>query len=214
MTSLSPNLALRVLVAEDSEFNAQLMEKLLVRRGHTVVLAADGKEALDLAKHGNIDLLLLDVHMPKMDGFEVIGAIRAGEQTTGAHLPVIAVTARSRAQDRERCLAAGMDDFLSKPILVDALWATIERVMATISPPPPQDRSGPAVLSAKILLASCGEDEPLLRAICDGLRAALVDELELLGRDLLDRVARGISVESLRRELSSSNVSTAARARP
>ena len=107
---------LHILVAEDNEFNAQLLEQLLVRRGHRVRLASNGREALALAEEGGFDLLLLDVHMPELDGFQVVQAIRERERTTGGHLPVIALTARSRKEDRERCLAAGMDDFLTKPI--------------------------------------------------------------------------------------------------
>src|SRR5207302_2062355 len=113
---------LRILVAEDNEFNAQLMEKLLVRRGHGVRLVSNGREAVDLANAADFDLLFLDVHMPELDGFQVIRAIRERERGTGSHLPVIALTARSREEDRERCLAAGMDGFLAKPIQAAALW--------------------------------------------------------------------------------------------
>src|SRR5205807_2655790 len=103
---------LRVLVAEDNEFNAQLLEQLLGRRGHRVRLASDGRQALALAQEEGFDLLLLDVHMPELDGFEVVQAVRERERSVGGHLPVIALTARARQEDRERCLAAGMDDFL------------------------------------------------------------------------------------------------------
>ena len=120
--------ALRVLVAEDNEFNSELLLQLLVRRGHRVRLANTGREALRLAEEGGHDLLLLDVHMPELDGFSVIEAIRQRELSTGSRLPVIAVTARSRQVDRERCLAAGMDDFLVKPISAAKLWESIERV--------------------------------------------------------------------------------------
>ena len=107
--------SLHILVAEDNEFSAQLLEQLLARRGHRVRLASNGREALALADRGGFDLLLLDVHMPELDGFQVVRAIRERERTAGGHLPVIALTARSRKEDRERCLAAGMDDFLTKP---------------------------------------------------------------------------------------------------
>jgi CheY-like chemotaxis protein len=120
--------SLRVLVAEDNEFNAQLMQALLARRGHDVQVARTGREALRLVEEGRYDVILLDIHMPEFDGFEVIRAIRERERGTGRHLPVIAVTARSRREDRERCIAAGMDDYLAKPIGVSDLWAAIERV--------------------------------------------------------------------------------------
>src|SRR5205823_5529306 len=80
---------LRVLVAEDNEFNAQLLEQLLVRRGHRVRLAKNGREALALVEGEAFDLLLLDVHMPELDGFGVVEAIRERERATGGHLPVI-----------------------------------------------------------------------------------------------------------------------------
>ena len=103
-------------------------------------LANNGREALALAEEGAFDLLLLDVHMPELDGFQVIQAIRERERTAGGHLPVIALTARSRKEDRERCLAAGMDDFLAKPIQAADLWAAIDRVVGV--PVPPADRAG------------------------------------------------------------------------
>jgi PAS domain S-box-containing protein len=119
---------LRILVAEDNEFNAQLLEQLLGRRGHLVRVANNGREALALAEEEAFDLLLLDVHMPELDGFQVARAIREQEQPVGSHLPIIALTARSRKEDREQCMAAGMDDFLVKPIQAADLWETIERV--------------------------------------------------------------------------------------
>src|SRR5262249_45092631 len=123
-----------VLVAEDNEFNAQLLEQLLVRRGHRVRVATNGREALALAGDGAFDLLLLDLHMPELDGFQVVGAIRERERAAGGHLPVMALTARSRNEDRERCLAAGMDDFLAKPVRAADLWAAIDRVVAARPP--------------------------------------------------------------------------------
>ena len=100
---------LHILVAEDNEFSARLMDQLLARQGHRVRLANNGREALVLAKENVFDLLLLDIHMPELDGFRIIEAIRERERATRGHLPVIALTARSRKEDRERCLAAGMD---------------------------------------------------------------------------------------------------------
>jgi signal transduction histidine kinase len=125
---------LRVLVAEDNDFNSTLLSQLLIRRGHRVQVAATGRETLKLVEAEPYDLLLLDVHMPELDGFCVVEAIRDRERATGAHLPVVAVTARSRKEDRERCLAAGMDEYLAKPIRAAELWATIDRAIATGRP--------------------------------------------------------------------------------
>ncbi|MEI9952825.1 MAG: PAS domain S-box protein [Pseudomonadota bacterium] len=121
--------ALNVLVAEDNEFNSHLLNELLLRRGHRVLLAKTGTEALQLLSSREFDVLLLDLHMPEADGFEVIAAVRARETDGRARLPVIALTARSRTEDRQRCIAAGMDDFLVKPILPTDLWAAMERLL-------------------------------------------------------------------------------------
>ena len=119
-----------ILVAEDDEFSARYMEQLLARRGHHVRMAKDGREALGLAAEGTFDLLMLDVHMPELDGFEVVRAIRERERTGGGHLPVIALTAGSRKEDRERCLKAGMDDFLTKPISGSELLEAMDRLFS------------------------------------------------------------------------------------
>src|SRR5262249_58387097 len=107
---------LHILVAEDNEFNSRLIAELLTRRGHHVRLAGDGNEALRLLDGEAFDLMLLDLHMPEMDGFQVIQAIRERERVNGGHLPVIAVTARARPADRERVLAAATDRFLPHPL--------------------------------------------------------------------------------------------------
>jgi signal transduction histidine kinase/CheY-like chemotaxis protein/HPt (histidine-containing phosphotransfer) domain-containing protein len=170
--------SLRILVAEDNEFNAQLLQQLLARRGHRVRLASNGRQALLLAEEGTCDLLLLDVHMPELDGFQVVQAVRererTAERTAGGHLPVIALTARSRQEDRQRCIAAGMDDFLAKPIQAAGLWAAINRVVAAR---PPAGRPRPGLLDPRVLLAACGGDAVILQKICQTFRDRLPDHL-------------------------------------
>jgi PAS domain S-box-containing protein len=177
---------LRILVAEDNEFNAQLLEQLLGRRGHRVGLANNGRDALRLAGEGGFDLLLLDVHMPELDGFQVVQALRERERTTGSHLPIIALTARSRKEDRERCLAAGMDDFLAKPIQASDLWVAIDRV---VGERPAADRPAPGLLDPRVLLAACGGDAAILDKICQAFRARLPDHLKAVQDALRDRDA-------------------------
>ena len=161
---------LSVLVAEDNEFNLQLVHQLLLRRGHAVQVATNGKEALARLAGWRYDLLLLDVHMPEMDGFAVIREIRERERSTDGHLPVIALTARSRPEDRARVLAAGMDDFLAKPIEAAKMWSTIDRVMATVARTESRDlQDVPGqqdLIDRDVLLGACGGDA----AIFDGMR--------------------------------------------
>ena len=174
-------------MAEDNEFNAQLLEQLLVRQGHRVRLASNGREALALAEEGAFDLLLLDVHMPELDGFQVVQAIRERERTAGGHLPVIALTARSRKEDRERCLAAGMDDFLTKPVRAADLWAAIDRVVRR--PPAGRASRDRACSTRACCWAVCGGDAGILEKICQAFRARLPDHLAAVQDALRERDA-------------------------
>ena len=119
--------ALRILVAEDHPVNQQLILRLLERRGHRVTIAGDGRQAVDAYGRDTFDLIIMDVQMPVMDGFEATAAIRAVEATTGAHVPIVAVTAHAMDGDRERCLQAGMDDYMSKPIHTPTLLAFVTK---------------------------------------------------------------------------------------
>jgi CheY-like chemotaxis protein/HPt (histidine-containing phosphotransfer) domain-containing protein len=185
---------LHILVAEDNDFSAQLMEQLLTRRGHRLRVATNGREALTLTQQGIFDLLLLDVHMPELDGFEVVRAIRERECRTGGHLPVIALTARSRNEDRERCLAAGMDDFLTKPIRPAELVAAIDRLArASGVSQPAQSATAEPVRQLHIdpvaVLRACGNDEVALRAMCRAFQSSLPDQLAEVGDALREHDA-------------------------
>jgi PAS domain S-box-containing protein len=177
---------LHILVAEDNELSAQVLEQLLTRQGHTVRLTNNGREALALAQEGDFDLLLLDIHMPELDGFHVVRAVREREQITAEHLPVIALTARSRKEDRERCLAAGMDDFLTKPVRPADLWPAIDRVMRNCSP---RASLSAHLLDASVVLAACGGDAALLAKMCRSLEAQVPEHLEAIRDALSNRDA-------------------------
>jgi two-component system, sensor histidine kinase and response regulator len=125
---------LNVLLAEDNVVNQKLAILLLERRGHTVTLATNGKQVLAvLLKHDfdqhNFDLCLMDVQMPELDGLETAAAIRGKEKGTSRHLPIVAMTAHAIKGDREICLAAGMDAYLSKPVRADVLFEVIENLL-------------------------------------------------------------------------------------
>jgi PAS domain S-box-containing protein len=113
--------SLHILLAEDNRVNQRIATRLLEERGHHVILAENGEEALAALAQRSFDLVLMDVHMPGMDGFETTIAIREKEKSTGLHQPVIAMTAMAMTGDRERCLAARMDGYLSKPIELQQL---------------------------------------------------------------------------------------------
>jgi len=119
--------SLRLLLAEDNKVNQMLAVALLRKRGYDVTVADNGQEAVELVKRGDFDLVLMDVQMPKMDGFEATAAIRDWEVATGGRLPIIAVTAHAMEGDRQLCLDAGMDDYVSKPIDPEELEAAIGR---------------------------------------------------------------------------------------
>ena len=124
---------LHILLAEDNKVNQLLAGRMLGKYGHTVVIAENGNEALAALKEsdsGGFDLILMDVQMPELDGFETTGIIRAREKSSGAHIPIIAMTAHAMQGDEERCLAAGMDGYVSKPFQVDEVFTVIDRVLS------------------------------------------------------------------------------------
>jgi signal transduction histidine kinase/DNA-binding response OmpR family regulator len=122
---------LRILVAEDNAVNRKLVEHLLERRGHEPVLVTNGREALEaFTTGGRFDLVLMDLQMPEMDGFEVTAAIRARERGSGGRTPIVALTAHAMEGDRQRCLDADMDGYVSKPIRPVELFEVIDRVIA------------------------------------------------------------------------------------
>ena len=118
---------LRILLAEDNVVNQKIAIRFLEKRGYQVALAANGREAVDLSACQEFDLILMDVQMPDMDGYQATAAIRAREQHTERHVPIIAMTAHAMRGDQEQCLAAGMDCYLSKPVRPAELYAAIER---------------------------------------------------------------------------------------
>ena len=126
---------LRILLAEDNLVNQKLTSALLKRRGHEVVVAENGHEAVAAAGRESFDLMLMDVQMPEMDGFEATAAIRRMEAATGRRTPIVALTAHAMKGDRQKCIQAGMDDYLTKPVDLDSLDAMLKQWARPISLP-------------------------------------------------------------------------------
>jgi signal transduction histidine kinase/DNA-binding response OmpR family regulator len=156
--------SLRILLAEDNRVNQRLAVGLLEKGGHRVVVAADGQQALAALEREAFDLMLMDVQMPEMSGFEATARIRAGETQTGLRLPIIAMTAHAMKGDRERCLASGMDGYVSKPILAEALFRAIDEALSLVDQGRPAPANGAAskVFDHAASLARTGGDKQLL----------------------------------------------------
>ena len=170
---------LRMLLAEDNVFNQRLATAMLGKRGHTVVVACNGKEVLPALEQDSFDLILMDVQMPEMDGFETTAAVREREKKTGEHIPIIAMTAHAMKGDRERCLDAGMDGYVSKPIRPERLFSEIgslvgdgnkERKDARAEPPGPVVQKEPAdedVFDEAEFLSRVGGDRDLAKEMVE-----------------------------------------------
>jgi PAS domain S-box-containing protein len=185
--------SLRILVVEDNEFNQELALSLLKKRGHSTVLAGNGKAALAAWEREPFDVILMDVQMPEMDGFAVTAAIRAKENATNAHVPIVALTAHAMKGDRERCLAAGMDAYASKPIRAAELFEIIARLLpsevAGVEGTSGAGAPPGAVFDLDTALATVGGDRELLPQMVQWFLARCPKTLE----EIRDSVMRGDS---------------------
>jgi CheY-like chemotaxis protein len=137
--------SMRVLVAEDNVVNQRVASGLLRKRGHEVTVVGDGRAAVEAIAGSRFDVVLMDVQMPEMDGFEATAEIRAREKATGEHLRIVAMTAHAMSGDRDRCLRAGMDGYISKPLDTRLLCAVVEQDEVAPSPAPPVFERGAAL---------------------------------------------------------------------
>jgi CheY-like chemotaxis protein len=194
---------LRVLLAEDNAVNQKLALRLLEKQGHTVTVAGDGREALAMLERSafdGFDLVLMDVQMPEIDGFKATAMIREKEKTVGKHVPIVAMTARAMKGDRERCLAAGMDGYVAKPIRVEDLFAAIKRVFQSSSGTEPAvHNNGEPVVDWSEALARVEGDELLLGDLarlflndCPKLLAALHEAVSRQDAKSLQQVAHAL----------------------
>jgi CheY-like chemotaxis protein len=173
---------LHILVAEDNIMNQQLITRLLENEGHTVKVAYNGEVALAMLELEPFDLIIMDVQMPHMDGIEATAAIREREQGLERHMPIIALTAHAMKGDRERCLEAGMDAYVSKPIDANELFSTIEEMTS-------------ATLFKKASATSSTGDVDGTVGWAPENPAEMVDSphplLQVINRDKLDQLTRG-----------------------
>jgi CheY-like chemotaxis protein len=180
--AITAHASMKVLVVEDGHVNQLVSSRMLEKRGHLVTLASNGHEAIDFFKSEPFDVILMDVQMPGMNGLEATAAIRVIEQSTGGHVPIVAMTANAMKGDRELCLTAGMDDYLAKPLRSAELFQTIEKfsvkprsLESTPLPPPgpepawqpPAQSQPPAGVSfdAEAFRESAGDDKLMRKLI-------------------------------------------------
>ena len=164
--------SLRLLLAEDNAVNQRLACRLLEKHGHAVIVAGTGKEAVAALEREAFDAVLMDVQMPEMDGLEATAAIRALEAGSGRHQPIIAMTAHAMKGDRERCLAAGMDDYVSKPLQLSELLASLDRLTTPGAGAPTDTPAETDAVDDPVDLTAALE-------LVDGDRELLVDIIDL-----------------------------------
>jgi len=199
--------SLKVLLAEDNSVNQKLALRLLEKAGHRVTLAASGREAFTAWENQappGFDVVLMDIQMPEMDGMEATAAIREREKSSGEHVPILAMTAHAMRGDKERCLAAGMDGYISKPISPAALFAEIERCVDkrkeinAMTDQSPLSGAGEQVDRVSLLERVEGDQELLVEMVhlfqqdAPGLLATISEALQRGDMPLLERSAHSL----------------------
>jgi CheY-like chemotaxis protein len=158
---------LKILVAEDTPFNQTFIMRLLEKNGYHAGLVENGAQVLEALSRHSFDLVLMDVQMPEMDGFEATRKIRKLEKQTGNHIPIVAMTAYAIKGDRQRCLAAGMDEYVSKPISSDKLFGVIEALLPRESKPESDSETDAHTLVKQSLLKAFDDDWDLFKELVD-----------------------------------------------
>lgn len=166
----APMISLKILVVDDNPVNRSVAAGMLEKQGHDISFGRNGREALAVLRENRFDLVLMDVQMPELDGLAATARIRSIEARSGAHTPIVAMTARAGADDRERCLAAGMDDYLSKPIAKEKLLEIVGRlggITSEATPPANNDSSRGTDFSCETMLEQFEGDRELFERVSD-----------------------------------------------
>jgi CheY-like chemotaxis protein/HPt (histidine-containing phosphotransfer) domain-containing protein len=190
----APIRRVNVLVAEDNLVNQRVALGLLTRRGHTVTVANNGREALVALERDSFDLVLMDVQMPEMGGLEATAAIRQRERATGAHMRIVAMTAHVMTGDREMCVAAGMDGYLSKPIDPKLLFAAVEQGATGMVVPEPARPA--AAVDYDDLLERLGGDVELVVDVTRLFLEFCPSSVSAIKAAIDNRDARGIATSA------------------
>ena len=190
---------LRILLAEDNVVNQKVAVRILERQGHAVEVAENGKVVMKLLESRTFDVVLMDVQMPEMNGFEVTACIRSHEKTTGAHLPIIAMTANAMKGDRERCLAEGMDGYVSKPIKIPELLEALQ----TVTSPAPILKNNDSIADPKTfsfdldeVLSSVDHDFEELKELVRLFVSVMPGSLKAVGEAIKKKDARALNRSS------------------
>jgi two-component system, sensor histidine kinase and response regulator len=187
--------SLRVLLAEDNPVNQRVAVHLLEKAGHSVVAVGSGKQAIGALGRETFDLVLMDVQMPELDGFEATRAIRAYERRTGGHTPIVAMTAHAMKGDRERCLEAGMDAYVSKPVQPSEVLRVIDSIVSQAvpgSPQPASDAKADLVFDPHAALERVDGDEEFLIEMIRLFLADVPSRIDAIRSAVAERNARGL----------------------
>ena len=194
----------RILIVDDNEINQLLVQTLLGKMGLEADIAANGLQALEAHARQVYTLILMDCQMPVMDGFEATRRIRQAESTSGGHISIVAVTANAMQGDRERCLEAGMDDYLAKPFYPEAFFSMVKRALAQSASPPPLPGTRELVIDFTLLNDICGSDDgailhllemfvsatgPLLKRLAAAIEQADFDAIRAINHELAGTAA-------------------------
>ncbi|HTS18826.1 MAG TPA: ATP-binding protein [Verrucomicrobiae bacterium] len=189
---------LHILLAEDTPVNQKLARRILEKRGHTLVVVENGEKAIEAWQREAFDAILMDVQMPILDGLQATVRIRELEKDTGNHIPIIAMTARALAGDRERCLGAGMDNYISKPLNAQALLELMEEGVKSLvgskptAPPIPEKPIDTPAFDLAKALDMTGDDRELLNEIAESLIRDLPEMLASIRQAVESQNAKGL----------------------